>query len=332
MITTTQETITPEIATEWLKKNKKNRPMQASRTEGLANDMKSGNWILNGEAVKFGEDGNLKDGQHRLQACVLAEAPFQTLVVRGLSSDAQQTMDQGKQRTLVDVMTLERDIPKDPSKVASITKTTFLFQKNTGTFNNRLANGANPTIAEYLEWFDAHESALKISADMVTNWYGKRTCAFTATDVNMIAFAAVNNGLIAEFDNFMEALATGILSSDVLRPDDARFLLRKFFLGIQRDKNRQPTTVYRRQMAHYAWNKWIGGDSARQLKPIAKGQKAWPIRDQAGTALFPINFGKEESDITEIIDLGVQPVNDLTFEETDVVTSSGKGVFGGVNS
>lgn len=79
----TQETITPEMAQEYLKFNTENyRSINKFRVMSYASDMKNGKWQLNGEAIKFDETGKLIDGQHRLQAIVSAGVPAEMLVIR----------------------------------------------------------------------------------------------------------------------------------------------------------------------------------------------------------------------------------------------------------
>ncbi|MDP2620568.1 MAG: hypothetical protein Q8P46_10395, partial [Hyphomicrobiales bacterium] len=77
--TRTRCRITPELAREWLEKtNRKNRPLSELKWTAYAVDMLEGRWQYNGDAIRFGSDGVLLDGQHRLMACVEAGIPFET--------------------------------------------------------------------------------------------------------------------------------------------------------------------------------------------------------------------------------------------------------------
>lgn len=106
-ISTEIATITPETAKQWLGQNAKNRKMAAGTVQKYARDMKSGKWQLTGDSIKFDADNQLLDGQHRLQACVQADTAFQTFVVYGLPSQAQDVMDIGKVRRADDVLKLK---------------------------------------------------------------------------------------------------------------------------------------------------------------------------------------------------------------------------------
>ncbi len=87
-------TIPPAIAKHWLETtNTKNRKPIDSHWLEIGIDMEQGRWKYNGATVKFGSDGVLLDGQHRLLACVEANVPFDTDVVFGLDPEVLDTID-----------------------------------------------------------------------------------------------------------------------------------------------------------------------------------------------------------------------------------------------
>jgi len=98
------EVITPEKATEWLKHNTCNRPLSQRHAATLAAAIIADQWELNGESVKFNGDGTLVDGQHRLTAIIKAGKAIKCYVARGLSAESYDTVDQGKSRSLADVL------------------------------------------------------------------------------------------------------------------------------------------------------------------------------------------------------------------------------------
>lgn len=102
-------TLDRETAEEWLKRNFKNRPQRNAVIRRYAEAMKSGVWEYNGDNFRFDTKGHLIDGQHRLEAFLLAteEKPDLTLevgVVTGLSPKAFDSIDQGEKRSLADVL------------------------------------------------------------------------------------------------------------------------------------------------------------------------------------------------------------------------------------
>ena len=103
-------TVTPETAQEWTGLNTRNRPVRYTKVAQYARDMKAGNWMLNGETVKIAVNGTILDGQHRLYACIQAEVPFETVVIRGLPPEAQDTIDTGMARKFADQLTLRGEV------------------------------------------------------------------------------------------------------------------------------------------------------------------------------------------------------------------------------
>lgn len=123
-ITAKVETITPEIAKTMLGENVNNRRISRDNVNLFAREIRNGEWRFNGEAIKFGKDGRLLDGQHRLLAVIAADKPLTTLVIRGLEDETQQTMDSGKTRTLGDVLTLRGE--KNSTQLASLARAVYL--------------------------------------------------------------------------------------------------------------------------------------------------------------------------------------------------------------
>ena len=100
------ERITPPMAKEWLKKNERNRPLRRTIVSSYADAMRSREWKLNYDPIRFNGDGGLIDGQHRLAAVVESGVSINSLVVRGMSDETFSTFDQGLRRTVSDIMAL----------------------------------------------------------------------------------------------------------------------------------------------------------------------------------------------------------------------------------
>lgn len=96
--------------------------------------MSAGVWKMNGDTIRFNGNGDLIDGQHRLNACVQAAQPFDTYVVRGLEHDSFDTIDQGKKRTIGDV--LARQGHKHYTALASSLRWLWMYQKGFGKAGN----------------------------------------------------------------------------------------------------------------------------------------------------------------------------------------------------
>lgn len=105
-ITSRVMTITPTIAAELLAANKVNRNKKPKYIGKYVKDMRAGNWLLTGEAIKISTDGDIIDGQNRLLACTIADTSFRALVVRNVDPAAQAVMDSGAPRTAFDTLTM----------------------------------------------------------------------------------------------------------------------------------------------------------------------------------------------------------------------------------
>jgi hypothetical protein len=140
------EKVTPAQAAWMLRFNTKNRKVNDRRVEELARLMLAGDFKMNGEAVKLswgvrplhdshGEPMKdpttgepllapiLLDGQHRLEALVLAaktnpDITVDMLVIRGVDPETQSTMDTGQKRTVGNVFQMSGE--KEANVLASM--------------------------------------------------------------------------------------------------------------------------------------------------------------------------------------------------------------------
>ena len=145
----TIERITPETAEMMLAKNIRNR---SPKREALVQAMKRGEWMMNGETIVFGDDGRLLDGQNRLMACVSSGATIDSVIVRGVKTESQLTMDQGIKRQFSDELRMRG--MKDVNKLQSITIGIMRTDEyGLGVRNNGLAN-RGITIPALVKFFD----------------------------------------------------------------------------------------------------------------------------------------------------------------------------------
>lgn len=91
--------LTREIALDWLRRNGKNRSFSRDSARLLAAEMDHGYWRENGEAIIFDVDGELIDGQHRLQAVVNSGHEYRVPVITGVEGRVRPTVDTGQKRS-----------------------------------------------------------------------------------------------------------------------------------------------------------------------------------------------------------------------------------------
>lgn len=99
------ETITPNIASIYLTRNTHNRKKKDKKIKEWAAVMRAGGWKLNGETIKFYEDGTLADGQNRLEAVIRAGVPVEMEVRYGIPNNIT-IFDIGSSRNMHDILTL----------------------------------------------------------------------------------------------------------------------------------------------------------------------------------------------------------------------------------
>ena len=100
--------VTPAMAKHWLETaNVKNRPLSEMHWMKLWLDIVEGRWKYNGEAISFGTNGALLNGQHRLRACAEGEIAIDTDVIFGLDPEVMNTIDIGKVRTAANIAHLD---------------------------------------------------------------------------------------------------------------------------------------------------------------------------------------------------------------------------------
>lgn len=154
MVTTERVTVTPAMAREWLEEKVENRNLSPLIVARYAEDMRHGRWLVNGETLKFGEDGRLFDGQHRLHAVVAANTPVPMLTFRGDSAALMATIDSGRKRSLGDQLRLRGH--KEWNRLAAAISHLYRWEKRHSFVRSIHCTGDSPTIQEALLFLDGH--------------------------------------------------------------------------------------------------------------------------------------------------------------------------------
>lgn len=104
---TNVELITPEMAKEYLTRNKQNRKLNDGIVSFYAKQMRENMWALTGQGISFDSSNMLIDGQHRLAAIVLSKKPVNMLVIRGVEKTNFEFYDIGKNRSIGDIFSID---------------------------------------------------------------------------------------------------------------------------------------------------------------------------------------------------------------------------------
>lgn len=186
--------VTPALAEEWLTANDHNRNIDVRTVDAYARDMLSGNWALNGEAVKIAEDGTLLDGQHRLAAIVRSGVTVPMVVVTGLPMDTQRTMDAGRRRTFADNLKIE-EVTNSPV-VASIALRMCAWDLGHTELQPGLLRA---TQSEQREWMAANPVVFRAAEIAMRARREFKLLAPSAVGVSYVLFDRVDQEDTAEF-------------------------------------------------------------------------------------------------------------------------------------
>jgi len=257
--------ITPSVASDMLDRNNRNRPVSKPHVAFLANEMKTGRWETNGDAIRFDTDDNLLDGQHRLLAVIDSGVAIRQLVVTGISPSAFATIDGGARlRRGADVLAIA--CPGTPN-VTTVAAALALIDKY---MTGRMEQSVRYTNRDIL---NLHAKYPDVASSVVHSSALRRIMSASLSCALNYLFSQTNEPDAADF---FAALADG---SD-LYPGNPILLLRERLIANKLGKAKLPTT-YVAALTIKAWNAWRKGASMKTLKYTTGGQspEAFPLID-----------------------------------------------------
>lgn len=156
--------IDPETATVMLDANNNNRKVSPQTTDQYARALDRGDWPFTGDALRFGPNGVVLDGQHRLLAIESTEKSMECLVVSGLPKSVQRYIDSGRKRSAADQ--LHMDGVANATSMGAAARLMLSWEHWRGHSGKTLAVApGNAEVSEYvLDHIGPLEEALKYSA------------------------------------------------------------------------------------------------------------------------------------------------------------------------
>lgn len=256
--------IDPPMARRVLEKNTRNRPISELHVQRLMNEMLSGRWQYNGEAVKWSADNVLLDGQHRLTALSRIKddefkLPF--LVVRGLPTASQDTMDQGRTRTAGDQLNIDGITNGTDSRIVAGAIRVYIQWMTGGLFRDQSASRiSNP---EVVTWAKDHPLEIALMADILCDRLRRVKTRPSLTLAVLLHFYLIDGEAAREF-------AGGLFSGAGLEPGDPILTLRD---RLDRIRTQGIKTVDRDIIAFFviAWNAWRSGRKMEKFQRPAGG-------------------------------------------------------------
>jgi hypothetical protein len=266
--------LTPTEAQRILNGNTRNRSLRQDYVRQLAAAMERGEWMINGEPVQLAEDGTLLNGQHRLNAVVESGVTVPILLVRGLPTAAQKTMDVGTRRTLSDVLALHDQI--DTTNLGAMLG---LLHRYRNGARLEYASRTAPTITEALELLRREP---KVPEALLA---ARKVCRVTHMRVSVAAlmlylFEEVDPG---EGQCFFDALG----NPDDEEPGSAVIAMRSLLERAHAERNFGVSTYVLSGMTIKAFNAWREGRRIEVLTFKPGGAKPEPFpqiltRDELG--------------------------------------------------
>lgn len=251
--------VDPAMARRVLAKNTRNRPLSEAHVRYLMDEMASGRWKYNGEAVKWSVDDVLLDGQHRLTALSRMGNDFPAvplLVVRGLPTDTQDTMDQGRKRSAGDQLSIEGLAGGNSRVVAGAIRVHLEWQRLAFFGNRNRANQIGNT--EVVEWAHDHPTEMALVTDIITTGVMRVKCRPSVTVAVLLNFRLIDGESARLFES-------GLTTGAGLDPGNPILALRDRLDRIREQKLK----VSDRDLIGYfvmAWNAWRSGRSMTKLQ------------------------------------------------------------------
>lgn len=257
-------TMTPEWAAELLAKNPKNRSLSKNAVTVLSRDLLSGNFRFNGDAIRVKEDGELADGQHRLEACVKTGVSFTTLLVEGLNDEDVATLDRGRPRAVGDNLAIAYGVPNAKMVAATLRNLVIYAYHDLG---------ATPTAAELMAMLALHPGVVD-SASVVSGVHPIRPALLAAVHY----IGCVTTGSDERPSAFLRVFKTGL-------PDyegDAAHALRELLLR-EKSKGLRGTEHRHYSLIAAAWEKFVDRTPVKTARPKSVIEIAGWGPDQLGT-------------------------------------------------
>jgi hypothetical protein len=229
-----------------------------------ASYMESGEWLENGDTIRFDWNGMLLDGQHRLEAIVKSGIPQMCLVVRNLDPKVFDSIDQGIRRTNGDALNA-RQVPNANVHAAALT-TIYKYQAG------RLFSSENLKLpnAKLSELHAAHPG---LSASVT------RFLKVTIMSPGVLAglHYLFSRGEHAELaDTFMHELTTGESGSAA----GVVYVLREHLQRQQPKSGKRATRLQaagKAELVVKAWNAYVAGGTVTSLRRKRKARNTTTI-------------------------------------------------------
>ncbi len=205
-------TVTPEAAKVVVEQhNSHNRKPNIPNLKKLVKSMRDLQFLLNGETVVFDSCRELRNGAHRMRACIESGLSFETFVIAGLPPHVFATYDQHSKRQLSQVLDINHEA-NSSILAASVSFIISFFDngkiRRAGPYVTMDRPGEMAIIAEHPRLRESAEAVRRFGAKVAKRFGGKGLfCALH------YLFLRVDPSLA---ESYLSMLADGVVTDEKL--------------------------------------------------------------------------------------------------------------------
>jgi hypothetical protein len=257
--------INPSVAKKMMEKNTGNfRPVNQGRVEAYSNDQSHGRWQFDGSPIRFGIDGELLDGQHRLLAIIRSGVTIRTVVEYDVEADGKHIDEHGPRSAAHWLRHLKMP---NSSLLAACSRLILCHENKRWDWNN--ISNTYVSRDEIVKFCQANGSRLQQAVRMA-----KRTLniklGIRQSNIGAVIYLGARDNAPDQSELakwFMDSLITGVN----LQKTDPVFQLRERALVAASSPVQRWNAEHERAILCYTWNKTVAGEPLKQLKIAATG-------------------------------------------------------------
>ncbi|RYY15628.1 MAG: XRE family transcriptional regulator [Alphaproteobacteria bacterium] len=241
--------ITPALAKVFLQNNKSNRPISIGHVQWLAKQIVDGEWNSdNGQTIAFSPAGALLDGQHRLQACILANVDIDVDVLYGVPESSRGTIDVGRTRSIGDQLAIQGE--KYGNQLAAAVRWVYAISNGSSGYRT-----STPEVQRFI----ARNPGMKQSVAYVRSQKATGTIPTLLCAIHFMGKHVLNEPEKA--DAFVRVFVTGYPSYE----GDPAHRVRETYRDA-REKGQTLTQVRQAAYLVHAWNLFRKGTSVKSIR------------------------------------------------------------------
>lgn len=218
MLEITATYLSPSEAKALLPLNTKNRNLDRNSVDKIKSAIEAGLWQVTGDTIVIARDENAQefigDGQTRLTAIAEGTTSVPVIIVRGVTKQSTQLLDQLRTRSVKDILKMTYDHDKIPNVNDVSAMARLLMEGNGVTKLERrdVAKYCNENLAELKEWASWANTVSENCQKIVVAGRRNATSSMPASSLGVLALHMTKSGGDKELVKaFFEAVASGII-------------------------------------------------------------------------------------------------------------------------